>query len=200
MPLQLIRLFQAGNLAKEAIPYSLTALRQDLERLRDIWDDCQASRDRNAIYRYLNAVYGLVAWWAAEGRETERSRRALRLRCLDASDREDPFASVIRCTADPTKADKRTRRKWSRVMRYAAVYKANSEPLDRFIRRKGGINACAARFTRRPGAECYAATSRRAVTMSAVTHNPVQRCTEVSEAIGQRSPSVSFISTEPPIL
>jgi hypothetical protein len=36
-------------------------------------------------------------------------------------------------------------------MRYAAVYKPDSEPLDRFIKRKGGINACAARFSRRLG-------------------------------------------------
>jgi hypothetical protein len=34
---------------KEAIPYSLAALRQDLERVRNAWNDCQASRDRNAI-------------------------------------------------------------------------------------------------------------------------------------------------------
>jgi hypothetical protein len=70
---------------------------------------------------------------------------------LKVSDREDPFAAVIRCTADPAKADKRTRSKWSRVLRYAAAYKADSEPLERFIRRKGGINACAARFSRRLG-------------------------------------------------
>jgi hypothetical protein len=67
---------------------------------------------------------------------------------LEVSDREDTFAAVIRCTADPTKADKQTRSKWSRVMRYAAVYKLDSEALDRFIKRKGGINACAGRFSR----------------------------------------------------
>jgi hypothetical protein len=67
------------------------------------------------------------------------------------SDREDPFAAVIRCTAEPAKADKRTRSKWSRVMRYAAVYKSDSERLDQFIKRKGGINVCAARFTRALG-------------------------------------------------
>ena len=50
---------------------------------------------------------------------------------------------------NPAKADKRTRSKWSRVMRYAALYRKNSEKLDQFIRRKGGINECAARFTRR---------------------------------------------------
>jgi hypothetical protein len=84
----------------------------------------------------------------AEGQEVDRARRALRLCRLEISDREDPFGAVIRCTADPAKADKRTRSKWSRVMRYAAVYKADSEALDRFVRRKGGINECAARFAR----------------------------------------------------
>ena len=143
--------FQSRPSPKEAIPYSSAALRQDLERLRGIGDECQANRDRDAIYGYLTAVYGLVAWWTAEGREVDRARRALRLHRLGVSDREDAFAAVIRCTADPMKADKRTRSKWSRAMRYAAAYKPDSEPLDRFVRRKGGINACAARFTRRLG-------------------------------------------------
>jgi hypothetical protein len=147
MELHPARLFQPRPLPKEAIPYSSAALRQDLERVRGAWDDCQASRDRNAIYGYLTAVYGLVAVWAAEGREVDRARRALRLQRLAVSDREDAFAAVIRCTADPAKADKRTRSKWSRLMRYAAAYKPVSEPLDQFVRRKGGINACAARFS-----------------------------------------------------
>jgi hypothetical protein len=143
--------FQPRLSPKLAIPYSTEALRQDLQRLRGAWDDCQASRDRNVIYGYLNAVYGLVAWWIAEGREADRARRALHLQRLAVSDREDPFAAIIRCTADPAKADKRTRSKWSRALRYAAGYKPESEPLDQFVRRKGGINACAARFTKRLG-------------------------------------------------
>ena len=81
----------------------------------------------------------------------DRARRALRLGRLEVSGREDPFAAVIRCTADPTKADKRTRSKWSRVLRDAVDHKPGSEPLDRFVRRKGGINACAARFSRSLG-------------------------------------------------
>jgi hypothetical protein len=140
---------------QQPIPYSSAALRQDLERLRDVWEDCQATRDRNAFYGYLNAVYGLVAWWIAEGREADRARRALHLQRLAVSDREDPFASIIRCTADPAKADKRTRSKWSRVMRYAVAYKPHSDSLDQFIRCKGGINACAARFTRNRGKSKY---------------------------------------------
>jgi hypothetical protein len=94
------------------------------------------------------AVYALVSWWTADGREVNRARRALRSQRLKVSDREDSFAAVIRCTADPAKADKRTRSKWSRLLRYAWAYKADSEPLDQFIKRKGGINECAARFSR----------------------------------------------------
>jgi hypothetical protein len=67
---------------------------------------------------------------------------------LDVSEQEDSFAAIIRCTADAAKADNRTRSKWSRVMRYAAEHKLNSEPLDRFIKRKGGINKCVARYAR----------------------------------------------------
>jgi hypothetical protein len=106
------------------------------------------SRGRNAIYAYLTAVYDLVVWWTVEGREVDLARRALHLQRLKVSDREDPFAAVIRCTADPAEADKRTRSKWSRVMRYVAAYKPHSEPLGQFVRGRGGINACAARFSR----------------------------------------------------
>ena len=51
-------------------------------------------------------------------------------------------------TSDPAKVDKRTRSKWSRVLRYAAEYKSPAEPIATFIQRKGGINKCADRFTR----------------------------------------------------
>jgi hypothetical protein len=96
-------------------------------------------------------VFDLVAWWTADGRALERARWALRLQNEAASPCNEPFAAVIRCTADPAKVDKRTRSKWSRVLRYALAYKAHSEPLDQFIKRKGGINACASLFARRLG-------------------------------------------------
>jgi hypothetical protein len=161
MQLHSLRTFPPRPSPKEAIPYSSAALRQDLERVRTAWDECQANRDRNAIYAYLSAVYGLVEVWTAEDREIDRARRALRLQLLEVSGREDPFAAVIRCTSDPAKADKRTRSKWSRLMRYAAVYKLDSEPLDRFIRRKGGINECAARYCRCLGRAAGTSSERR---------------------------------------
>ena len=102
----------------------------------------------DAIYGYLTAVFDLVAWWAAENRALELAYQSLRLQSMCPFDAEEPFAAVIRCTADPTKVDKRTRSKWSRMLRYALRYKSHSEPLDQLIKRKGGINSCASRFTR----------------------------------------------------
>jgi hypothetical protein len=132
---------------KDPIPYSREALRQDLLRVRIAWEDCQISRARNAIYGYLSAVFDLVMWWAAEHRAVSRGRWALQLHQLDLPTTDEPFAAVILCTADRRKVDKRTRSKWSRVLRYAAEYKMGSEPLAAFVQRRGGINKCAARFT-----------------------------------------------------
>jgi hypothetical protein len=132
---------------KEPVPYSREALRQDLTRVRNAWDECQTSRDRKAIYGYLAAVFELVMWWAAQDRAISRARWALQLHGLDLSTTDEPFAMVILCTADRQKVDKRTRSKWSRMMRYAAEFKTDGEPLAAFVRRKGGINKCAERFT-----------------------------------------------------
>ena len=133
---------------QDHVPYTTKALRQDLLRIRNAWEECQASRKRDAIYTYLTAVFDLVAWWAAEDRALDRAHWALRLRRISPFDGEEPFAAIIRCTAEPAKVDKRTRSKWSRVLRYALRYKSHSEPLDQFIKRKGRINGCADRFTR----------------------------------------------------
>jgi hypothetical protein len=133
----------------DAIPYTKEALDRDLERVRGAWDDCQADRRRDAIYSYLKAVYDLVRWWSAERCEVDRARQALRLRGLLPWPREDVYAAMIRCTADPARAGKRTRSKWSRVLRYAKMEKDEREPLAEFIKRKGGINECNARYGRR---------------------------------------------------
>jgi hypothetical protein len=133
---------------QDDIPYTTQALRQDLLRVQNAWDESQARRERDAIYIFLTAVFELVAWWAAENRALERAYKALRLRNITPFDQEEPFAAIIRCTADPAKVDKRTRSKWSRGLRYALAYKLTSEPLDQFMKRKGGINECAERFAR----------------------------------------------------
>ena len=96
--------------------------------------------------------FGVVV--ETEKRAVERARKALRLQNISPSDHDEPFAAVIRCTSDPAKVDKRTRSKWSRVLRYALRYKSHSERLEQFIKRKGRINKCAGRFARRLGRFC----------------------------------------------
>jgi hypothetical protein len=133
---------------QDDVPYTTQALKQDLTRVRNAWDECQASRERDAIYTYLTAVFELVAWWAAEHCAIERAHKALRLRHIVPFDQEEPFAAIIRCTADPAKVDKRTRSKWARALGFA-TYRSPSEPLDKFMKRKKRINECAARLRRR---------------------------------------------------
>jgi hypothetical protein len=129
---------------KDAVPYSSEAQCQDLERLRGIWEHIQARHDRNAIDAYLSDVYGLVAVWAAEGREVSKLAglcACYDLRCLIGRGCSPPSSGAPATRARPT----------SEPGANATAYKPDSEPLERFIRRKGGINACAARFSRRLG-------------------------------------------------
>jgi hypothetical protein len=140
---------------QDDVPYTSQALREDLRRVRNAWDECQTHRERDAIYRYLSAVFDLLMWWKAEGRAVTRARWALRLNRKDLTN-DEPFAAVILATADHKKVDRRTRSKWSRVLRYAADYKPPGELLDLFVKRKGGINKCADRFT-----QCLGRRGRR---------------------------------------
>jgi hypothetical protein len=133
------------------IPFSTDAMRASLLRLQNEWETAQATRDRNAIYGYLAAIFELITCWTKEGKAVKRAHRALHLRGFSSVREPEPFASIIRCTSDPVKVDHRTQSKWSRVLRYAAEYKSWDEPLRDFIKRKGGINKCAARFARRLG-------------------------------------------------
>jgi len=134
-----------------SLGYCSGALFRDLDRVHEIFCDFQSSRKRDAVFLYLDAVYGLVEWWTAVGREVSRARQALRTKGIKAPLEIEPFAAVIIATACPTKLDKRTVSKWSRLMRYAAKYKRRSESLGAFVARKGGINECTKLFARRLG-------------------------------------------------
>jgi hypothetical protein len=136
---------------RDTVPFSTEAMNASLLRLQNEWETVQTSRDRDAIYQYLTAVFELVSWWAKEGKAVNRASRALHLRGHHSVRQPEAFATIIRCTSDPANVDDRTRSKWSRVLRYAAEFKDLDEPLRDFIKRKGGINKCAARFARRLG-------------------------------------------------
>ena len=133
------------------VPFTTDAMKANLVRLQNEWEKVQASRDRGAIYGYLSANFELVEWWNLEDGAVKRARRALHLRGHHSIRKPEPYAAVVLCTSDPAKVDDRTRSKWSRALRYAAEFKDLHEPLRDFIKRKGGINKCAARFASRLG-------------------------------------------------
>jgi hypothetical protein len=143
--------FQSRISSPTEMQYSRAAMRHDLAHIRQAWEACQTCRDRNAIYDYLAGVFDLVMWWKADRQEQMRARMALRSQLITAPVIDEPFAAIVFVTSDPRKVDKRTRSKWSRVLRYAASNKPRREPLGQFVRRKGGINKCAARYTRSGG-------------------------------------------------
>jgi hypothetical protein len=62
---------------QDHVPYTTKALRQDLLRIRNAWEESQASRDRDAIYGYLTAVFNLVAWWTVAQDVPIRRRGAI---------------------------------------------------------------------------------------------------------------------------
>ncbi len=59
----------------------------------------------------------------------------------------DPFTAIIRCTSDDS-ADSKMISKWARALRYAAHCKRPTMPLEKFVKRVGGINACATLYAR----------------------------------------------------
>ena len=134
------------------IPFSTKAMRTNLLRLQNEWETVQASRNWDAIFQYLTAVFEILRVW---GQRRVRPSSALIGPCICEGilRLENPSRSrqIISCTSDPEKADYRTRSKWSRVLRYVAEYKDLDEPLSDFIKRRGGLNRCAARFSRRLG-------------------------------------------------
>ncbi len=106
------------------VAFSTDALKANLSRLEDEFETYQATRDRDGIYGYLAAVFELVMWWKHEHKAVVYARRALSIqRRQTVPNIAEPFAAVIFCTADPEKVDYRMRSKWSRVLRYAVLYK-----------------------------------------------------------------------------
>jgi hypothetical protein len=93
--------------------------------------------------------------------ERDEALRAIKQQNPELTLPEDPFAVVIACTSDPKKADDKVRSKWTRVLRYAAKFKPEKELLRDFLQRKGGINSCAGRYTRRLGRKAKAKTASR---------------------------------------
>jgi hypothetical protein len=123
---------------------SPSVLKLELEKLRVVWRQVQRARQRDGVYEFLEAVYNVVSRFnrAGDGRKLLRKLHRLdhRLKRI-----HEPYSAVIHYATAYT-VDNRTRSKWSRLMRFADQTKKRTDLLDDFIRRNGGINACAARY------------------------------------------------------
>jgi hypothetical protein len=125
---------------------SSAVLKLELDRLCLVWAKVQTDRRRDAVYDFLEAAYGVVSKFSRAGMAAKLLRRLHRLDPALTRIHE-PYAAVIHHGTDYA-LDSRTSSKWSRLLRYTERVKKPHEPLDDFVRRKGGINECAARYRR----------------------------------------------------
>lgn len=133
------------------VSYPDTSLNQDLKRLRRVWDKVQRNRARDAIYDFLTSVFELVEWWIAEGQELQRAERALEITGKPVPEIIEPFAAVLTACLAPDRLDRRHLSRYARVLRYAAACSCRTKRLEAFIKRRGGLNGCAAKHSRRLG-------------------------------------------------
>lgn len=142
-----------GNTIKNAAAPDPEWLRKlDRVTLVDVkkgWTDYQSTRARHAIYWYLHMVFMQVDWWKNNPEERKIAVQAVMAENPNLKLPHDDYAAVIMCTADPKKMDNKMRSKISRALQYGAKFKPEMELLQDFLRRKGGINKCAARYSRR---------------------------------------------------
>ena len=117
-------------------------LRRRLEKIRDAWDDFQASRARDAVYGYLGAVFAIVEHYKVRRRTNKLLRHAFKFADQPLDKNANPFTAVIRCTCDD-EIDSKTISKWARALRYVAHCKKPRTRLKTFMKEAGGVNACA---------------------------------------------------------
>jgi hypothetical protein len=111
------------------------------------WHDFQANRARDAVYDYLGAVFSIVMHYKMRRRTKGLLRHAFKFAGLRFDKNADPFTAIIHCTSGDA-ADNKLVSKWARGLRYAAKQKPCEMRLKAFMKAAGGINACAARYSR----------------------------------------------------
>jgi hypothetical protein len=122
-------------------------LRRRLIRVSDAFDEFQESRARDAVYKYLAAVFAVVVDHKGRRLTKRLLRRAFKFAGRSHDRNADPFATVIRCTCERN-VDNKTISKWARSLRYVAYCKVPRTKLRTFMKRMGGINGCADRHSR----------------------------------------------------
>jgi hypothetical protein len=138
---------------RQALPFKKSRLSSELETLKAVSKRTFSSDNRMVVHRFLGAIFNQVSVWEAEDRLEEGLYRLLdSLKAPVPLRIGEAFAVVIYCIAPH--ADEKSRSKWAMALRYATASKPDDEPIGKFFKRNGGINACASRYAeyvRRPG-------------------------------------------------
>jgi hypothetical protein len=84
-------------------------VRRWLENVQIAWDGFQASRARDAVYDYLQAVFAIVMHFKVRRRTKRLLRHAFEFADKPFDENADPFSAVICCTCGGAAADKMIR-------------------------------------------------------------------------------------------
>jgi len=126
---------------------SYARIRRRFEKIRDVWNQFQASRARDAVYGYLEAVFAIVTHYKVRRKTKKLLRHAFKFAELPFDRNADQFSAVICCTSGDG-VDNKTISKWARALRYVAHCKAPRTRLKIFMKKAGGVNACADRYAK----------------------------------------------------
>jgi hypothetical protein len=125
-------------------------LGQWLEKVHLASGEFQRSRKRDAVYGYLDAVFTIVMHYKVRRRTTRLLRHAFEFANLPFDKNTEPFTAVIRCTCGNA-VDTKMVSKWARALRYASRHKEPDMRLKTFMKKAGGVNACAGLYAKQLG-------------------------------------------------
>jgi hypothetical protein len=136
--------------ANQPAVYSRKKMERDLERVRDVFNNVSASRDKAAIYKYWHAIYKLSRKWRRlrknEGVKIETLAKRM-LKGMPPSSSTAAIRFIINATsstndqstAGRTKLNK-LRSKYSSLLNYAYKQRVKTSDVDKFIKDHGGLN------------------------------------------------------------
>ena len=135
-----------AKIMEQSLPLKKSRLSFELETLRAVSKRTFSSGNRMAVNTFLGAIFDQVSLWETEDRLEEALYRLLdSLKAPVPLRIGEAFAVVIYCTAPHV--DQKSRSKWAQALRFAEANKPDNEPIKKFIKRKGGINACASNYS-----------------------------------------------------
>ena len=117
-----------------------------LEDLDNAWVRCADSDSRFAFYEYLELIYRFYADLQKEGQERwavkQLSERISELPLYE----KDLVRMLIDASCD---ADRKTKSRWARALRYVRSRQVNWRHCARFLKENGGPAGCAKKETQR---------------------------------------------------